>query len=211
MRRSSLSILLLFFSPHFARGMCVCLWLAFLHTPPSVKGGKRERKKCPTHQVYTDTDVCVCVERTHAQIFYFPPFFSFRLSVWYHRSRTHCTLVLYVCVCVRESIDPPFFRRVVVGGWKGIRRRRTQRMCREREDDDQIPIPRVFFFFLFTRKERERDRDYPWLRITYLAEGKKKIVVYDFASLLPMRGGNIFFWLFDRLFSFLILMFLKKE
>jgi hypothetical protein len=164
--------------------------------------------------------MCVC--RAHARTYiFFPPFFFF-LAVRVISPVTNAlyTCTVRVCVCVRESIDPPFFRGgvVVVGGWGYKKEEDATDVQRERRWWSN-PYTPFFFFFLFTRKERERerDRDYPWLRITYLAEGKKKkkIVVDDSASLLRKCVGVYIFlivWLsFSFLFSFLIFDFFKKN
>lgn len=159
MRRSSL-ILLLFF-PHFARGMCMPLRLAFLHTHRRVLKGREREKMSDSSSLYGHW--CVCVERTHAHIFFFSPFFFLfgcPCDITGHERTVHlyCT-----CVCVCKGIHRSAF--FFEGWWwwadEGIRRRRTQRMCREREDDDQIPIPRFFFLLIHSKRERER----PWLSV----------------------------------------------
>lgn len=60
-------------------------------------------------------------------------------------------------------------------------------------DGDEIPTP---FFSSSSgekkKKKEERDRDYPWLRITYLAKGKKSPCV----GVAQMRGGNFYLFHF---------------
>lgn len=168
MRRSSL-ILLLFF-PHFARGMCMPLRLAFLHTHRRVLKGREREKMSDSSSLYGHW--CVCVERTHAHIFFFSPFFFLfgcPCDITGHERTVHlyCT-----CVCVCKGIHRSAF--FFGGGWwwwadEGIRRRRTQRMCKEREDDDQIPIPR-FFFSSYSLEKRERERE--------------TVIIRDYASLI---------------------------
>ncbi len=96
-RRRSLFFLFLFLPPFWLGSTC------YAYTRPWVEGKKRERKnknKMSDSSSLYDTDVCAYMNIFH------PPSAHARLLLllsspsrrWYHRSRTHCALVLYVSV-----------------------------------------------------------------------------------------------------------------